>query len=62
MITLLVNILVVLMVLGLFYWVVTMIPLPPPVRQVAMVVVAVIGCIALIYLLLGATGGAVSLR
>jgi hypothetical protein len=55
MIGLLLNLLVLLVVVALVYWVITMLPLPGPIQQIATVIVVVIGAIALIYLLLGLT-------
>lgn len=57
MITLLIYVLVLLIIMGLAYWVLQMIPLPPPIRQIALVVFAVICAIVLIYLLLGLVDG-----
>jgi hypothetical protein len=58
----LVSLLVALLIFGLIWWVITLIPLPPPFAQVVRVVIAVIFCIWLIYLLLGATGAHPLLR
>jgi hypothetical protein len=57
MISLLVTILIMCLVFGLIWWILSLIPLPAPFGQVARVVVAVIFVIWLIYLLLGAVGG-----
>jgi len=51
MISILVSILVVCIIFGLLWWIITMIPLPPPFAQVARVVFAVIFVIWLLYLL-----------
>lgn len=42
MLSLLVTLLVVLCVGGVMYWIVQMLPLPAPIKQVALVVVAII--------------------
>ena len=53
MIEFLVHLVVVLIVLGLLYWVLTMIPLPEPLRQIATVVIVVIFALWLVSVLLG---------
>ena len=58
MISLLVTILVVLIVLALCWWILTQLPLPPPIKQIATVVIVVIFVIWLVYLLLPLTGAA----
>lgn len=62
MIDLLIYVLVLLIVMGLAWWILTMIPLPPPLAQVAQVVIVVICAIILIYVLLGAVHGPPLLR
>ena len=57
MISVLVTILVMCIIFGLIWWVITMIPLPAPFAQVARVVIAVIFIIWMIYLLLPLAGG-----
>jgi hypothetical protein len=57
MITLLVYMLIVLIVMGLGWWVLQQIPLPPPIAQIAQVVFVVICAIVLILLLLQLVGG-----
>lgn len=56
MLSLLVTILVMCLIFGLIWWILSLIPLPAPFGQVARVVVAVIFCIWLIYLLLPYAG------
>ena len=56
MISLLVYVLVMCIVFGLIWWILSVIPLPAPFGQVARVVVVVIFCIILIYMLLGLAG------
>jgi hypothetical protein len=56
MLSLLVTILIMCLVFGLIYWILSIVPLPSPFAQIARVVVAVIFAIWLIYLLLGVTG------
>ncbi len=62
MISLLINLIVGLIVIGLLYYILSVIPLPPPIKQVATVVIVVIACLWLIYTLLGLTGHAPALR
>ncbi len=62
MLSLLINLIVGLVVIGLLYYILTVIPLPPPIKQVATVVIVVIACLWLIYTLLGLTGGVPALR
>ena len=57
MIGLLVEFLVAMIIFGLVYWIVGMIPLPDPFKRIAIVVLVVIFCIWLIYFLLGFMGG-----
>jgi hypothetical protein len=52
MISLLVTILIMCLIFGLLWWVITLIPLPAPFAQVARVVCALIFVIWIIYLLL----------
>jgi hypothetical protein len=60
MITTLIYLLVYLLIIGLLLWlalyVIDQLPMPPPFRQVARVIVVVIGCLALIMLLLNFIG------
>ena len=56
MLSVLVTILIMCLIFGLIWWVITLIPLPPPFAQVARVVIAVIFCIWIIYLLLPLAG------
>ena len=56
MISILVTILVMCIIFGLLWWIVTVIPLPPPFARIAQVVIVVIFCIWLIYLLLPFAG------
>lgn len=53
MISLLVSILVLLIIGGLIYWVLGMLPLPAPVMQIAKVVLAVILILILVGMLFG---------
>lgn len=57
MLSLLVTILIMCLVFGLIWWIITLIPLPAPFAQVARVVIAVIFLIWVIYLLLPMAGG-----
>ena len=56
MISILVSILVMCILLGLVWWVLSAIPLPAPFGQIARVVCVAIFCIWLIYLLLPFSG------
>lgn len=58
MLTLLIYLLIVLIVLGAAWYIVTLIPLPHPLGQVAQVVIVVIGLICIIWLLLSLVGSA----
>lgn len=53
---LLVHLLILCLILGLIWWVLTMIPLPAPFGQVVRVVFCVVCVIILIYFLLGIAG------
>lgn len=57
MLSLLINLLIIAIVLGLAWWILSLIPLPPPVAQIVQVVFVVIAAIVLIWLLLGLVGG-----
>lgn len=57
MISLLITILIMCLVFGVIWWIITLVPLPAPFAQVARVVIAVIFCIWLIYLILPLAGG-----
>jgi hypothetical protein len=50
------SILIMVIVLGLIYWIVTMLPLPEPFKQIAIVIVVVMCLIYLISLLTGYAG------
>ncbi len=52
MISVLVTILVLCLIFGLIWWIVSLLPLPPPFGQVARVVVAVIFLLIVLYELL----------
>jgi hypothetical protein len=56
MISLLVWLLILALVLGVVWWVITLLPLPPPVVRIAQVIIAVIFVIVLIDLVLGIPG------
>jgi hypothetical protein len=53
MLTLLVYCLVAVIVCGILYWIVTLIPLPPPFKTIAMVVILLFLLIFIIYLFFG---------
>lgn len=51
----LIHLFILCLVLGLAYWILQLIPLPPPIKQVVLVIFVVIAVIFLIYFLLGLT-------
>lgn len=57
MLGLLVTILVMAIIFGLIWWIISVIPLPAPFAQIVRVVCVVIFCIWLVYLLLPLAGG-----
>lgn len=57
MVELLVYFLIVLLIMGLGWWVLTQIPLPPPIAQIARVIFVVVCAIVLIVFLLNLVGG-----
>ena len=56
MIELLISLVVFCLIFGLIWWILGELPLPEPFGRIARVVVVVIGCIVLIYFLLGFVG------
>lgn len=62
MLSVLLTLVIGLIIIGLAYWVVMQIPLPPPIKQIANVVIVVLAALWLIYVLMGLTDGAVALR
>lgn len=56
MIHTLIYILVVGVIIGLIWWIVDYLPVPPPLNKLIKVVSIVIGCIVVIYALLGMAG------
>lgn len=56
MLTLLIYFTIVVILLSFAYWVIGQL-LPPPVQKYAMIVLALVGVICVIWLLLGLTGG-----
>ena len=57
MISILVSLLVLCLIFGVVWWILTLIPLPAPFGRVAQVVLAVLFLIILIYMLLPLAGG-----
>ena len=57
MISILISLLVMCLIFGVIWWILTLIPLPGPFLQIARVIVAVIFLIILIYMLLPMAGG-----
>jgi hypothetical protein len=47
------SLLVMVIVLGLIYWLITMLPLPPPFKNIALVIIVVICLIYLLGILFG---------
>ena len=56
MIGTLIYLLVLCLVLGVIWWIIGQIALPPPIRQIVTIVFVVIAVIVLIYFLLGLVG------
>jgi len=56
MITFLITLLVVIIILGLLYWVSQQIPLPPPFGRLVQIVIVVIGVLIIVFMLLGLIG------
>lgn len=53
MISLLISLLILCLILGIFWWILSMIPIPPQFKWVVQVIVAIVFLIALIELLTG---------
>jgi hypothetical protein len=62
MISLLVTLLIMCLIYAVIWWILTLIPLPPPVGNIVRVAVAVLFLIWLIYMLLPYAGGHPLLR
>ena len=62
MVGVLITILVIALVVGLVYWVVDALPVPQPMNKFAKVIAMVIGCIAIIIVLLNLAGYDTGLR
>ena len=58
MLTLLVYIIVVMLIVGIAWWLVDYIPVPAPLNHIFKIVIIVVGALALIYILLGLSGHA----
>lgn len=52
-----VYLIVLLLVVGLVYWIITQIPLPEPIKRIAIIIVVVVAAIVLIMFLLNLVGG-----
>jgi hypothetical protein len=61
MLTLLVYIIVVMLIVGIAWWLVDYIPVQAPLNHIFKIVIIVVGALALIYILLGISGHAPSL-
>ncbi len=57
MLSLLINLVIILLVLGVVYWVTTLFPLPHPFPLIIQVVFVLIALIVVVNLLLGLSGG-----
>lgn len=57
LLTLFVYLIVFLLIIGLVYWVITQIPLPDPIKRIAIIIVVVVAAIVLIMFLLSLVGG-----
>lgn len=57
MLALLVNLLVILIIVAVAWWILTFLPLPHPLNKIAQVVLVVIAGLAVIYILLGLVDG-----
>ena len=57
MLGLLVTFLVLLIIFALIWWIISVLPLPPPINRIAQVVCVVVFCIILIYMLLPFASG-----
>lgn len=56
MLSLLLTLLIVCLVVGVFYWIVTLLPLPAPAKQVAMVICAIILLVWMLGVVFGVDG------
>ena len=54
MLSLLIGLLILILILGVVYWIITMIPIPPQFRWIVQVLFAIIVLIAIVSLLTGA--------
>lgn len=62
MIALLLNLLILLIVLGVIWYIVSLLPLPAPFGQIAQIIVLAIGLIAVLYMLVPLIGDPGPLR
>jgi len=62
MISLLINLLILLIIVAVVYYVITVLPLPPKIKEFSVVICVVIAAIGLIWLLLGVSGAVPALR
>ena len=56
MITFLIQLLIVILIIGVIYWVLDALPVPEPLNRVAKIVVVVIGVLVIVMMLLRLTG------
>lgn len=56
MVQALIVLLVIILVIGLIYWVIDAVPVPQPLNRFAKIAIVVIGCIAVIVVLLNLAG------
>jgi len=50
------SVLVMIIILGLIYWVISILPIPDPFRQIALVIIVVVCLLYLLGMLFGMTG------
>ena len=56
MITFLIQLLIVILIIGVIYWVLDALPVPEPLNRVAKIVIVVIGVLIIVIMLLRLTG------
>jgi len=56
MLAILINLLIIVLVIGVVWWLIDYLPVPEPLNKLVKVVTIVIGAIAIIYALLGLAG------
>jgi hypothetical protein len=56
MITFLIQLLIVILIIGVIYWVLDALPVPEPLNRIAKIVIVVIGVLVIVLMLLRLTG------